>query len=758
MSSYNLADDERSSRFVEIALDDEGYAARKLIIIPRKIFWIAMSVAGVGILGLFIGIGVLSSEKSGLTSKLSELEAQMQHKQTTQHIHPHTTTITTTTPSHVTASSFGTSTASQPIWSKTLGALQINQNLEFSLRNNNINKVQWSHNVSYPLPQETSDCSSDNTTNICIEWTNNVRLNVTKMIRPLLSGGMECYVVEWDALNDVSQTLSDCFNVSNSYWYGGYEDAHQFWPFEKNRMPLSSYTTHDAFNNGLGSVQDRYFVSSQGIGLLIGTDVPLYFSLNDNEPGQMCFVSKYESSPYFNVNKVLPRLNYTLCQEQDVVTIQKKMTEAFIRSPDGIPNPSLFRYPIWSTWAQYHADINQTTVLDFTNNILDRNFTCSQIEIDDNWTPKYGDFEFDTVKFPNVSGMVQEIKSHGCAVTAWVHPFFNSNGENFQVAKNYSYLLRNTSSDSAPALTSWWDGNSTGILDVSNPSAFSWYLDILNDLKNTTGIDSFKFDAGELSWLPKMYNATELPANPSENYPTRYVEMAVEADRNGRQEVRSAYKTQRYPVFVRQIDKKSTWDHNNGLLSVIPGVFTFSILGYPFVLPDMIGGNAYDGRFPSSELFVRWIQLNTFLPAMQFSIVPWDPRFNDSAIDVVKIARKYVELHTNISDVLLHFANETLTTVNPIIRPLWWIDPTNDTALTCEDEFLVGDYFLVAPVVQEGQRSRDIYIPSGQWIDMLRGNETIYTGPTVLTNYSVNIDELAYFKNAALNDTIFRQI
>lgn len=38
----------------------------------------------------------------------------------------------------------------------------------------------------------------------------------------------------------------------------------------------------------------------------------------------------------------------------------------------------------------------------------------------------------------------------------------------------------------------------------------------------------------------------------------------------------------------------------------------------------MIGGNAYFGQRPDRELMVRWTQLNALMPAMQFSIAPWD--------------------------------------------------------------------------------------------------------------------------------------
>ena len=47
---------------------------------------------------------------------------------------------------------------------------------------------------------------------------------------------------------------------------------------------------------------------------------------------------------------------------------------------------------------------------------------------------------------------------------------------------------------------------------------------------------------------------------------------------------------------------------NNVHLSAVPG--------YSFVLPDMIGGNGYKGD-PSRELYIRWLQVNVFMPSMQ---------------------------------------------------------------------------------------------------------------------------------------------
>jgi alpha-glucosidase (family GH31 glycosyl hydrolase) len=75
------------------------------------------------------------------------------------------------------------------------------------------------------------------------------------------------------------------------------------------------------------------------------------------------------------------------------------------------------------------------------------------------------------------------------------------------------------------------------------------------------------------------------------------------------------------------LDKDSSWDYTNGLKSMIPSLLLFSVLGYPFALPDMIGGNAY-GTWPSKELYLRWLGANIFMPSVQFSIVPWDDHYD----------------------------------------------------------------------------------------------------------------------------------
>ena len=93
---------------------------------------------------------------------------------------------------------------------------------------------------------------------------------------------------------------------------------------------------------------------------------------------------------------------------------------------------------------------------------------------------------------------------------------------------------------------------------------------------------------------------------------------------------------------------------------------TFSILGYPFVFPDMIGGNAQK-KTPSRDLYVRWTQLCVFLPGMQFSLPPWN--YDD---EVLSIIRNALNLRKEMSRYLINLALNVEKYGEPIIRPMWW--------------------------------------------------------------------------------------
>jgi alpha-glucosidase len=116
-----------------------------------------------------------------------------------------------------------------------------------------------------------------------------------------------------------------------------------------------------------------------------------------------------------------------LCASSDARSMQDYAAAHLWRRPAGAPDTRMLTQPVWSTWAQYKADINASVVLDFGREIVARGFTASQLEIDDNWETCYGEAAFDPDRFPDPARLVEDLKALGFRVTLWVHPFINMN-------------------------------------------------------------------------------------------------------------------------------------------------------------------------------------------------------------------------------------------------------------------------------------------------------------------------------------------
>lgn len=515
-----------------------------------------------------------------------------------------------------------------------------------------------------------------------------------------------------------------CFELKDAHWFGAAELQIQRWPLNHVILPTQPFVTHDIVptNSSFGNVIERYWVNSDGVAILIDEITPLFSSFNENGDGKVCFEAKFEH-PFMNIHSRRPELRMLVCKSDNIKLVNQFVNRNVLSKSVTLPDSRMFRSPIWSTWARYKVDINQEKVLQYADEINQHGFSNSQIEIDDMFSTFYGEFDFNPNKFPDPKEMVDKLKDKGFRVTVWVTPFANLDSPAFKTGTDSSYWLRDGRKQ-VPALLKWWQGIGA-ILDVSNAEAISWFVRRLEDMRRSYGIDSFKFDAGEVSYLPFSYG----PLIDWEN-PCSYTKLYVEAvSRLGDMiEVRCGYKSQQHAVFVRMGDKESRWGYDNGLRTIIPTALTFGILGYPFILPDMIGGNGYtygedddieltETVLPDRELYIRWLQVSAYLPAMQFSFVPW--QYDDEVVD---IARDFVRIHEEIvTPLVLEAAKEVSITGTPIIRPLWWLEPTETSALVSDSQFLVGDSLLVAPVLEPGARSRDIYLPTGNWEDLTNG-------------------------------------
>ena len=75
----------------------------------------------------------------------------------------------------------------------------------------------------------------------------------------------------------------------------------------------------------------------------------------------------------------------------------------------------------------------------------------------------------------------------------------------------------------------------------------------------------------------------------------------------------------------------------------------------------------------------------------------------------------------------------------PVMRTLFYMYPQDKKCWDIEDEYLYGPDILVAPILEAGQKTREVYLPAGEnWIEYATG-KTYEGGQTVEAVAEVDI-------------------
>jgi alpha-glucosidase (family GH31 glycosyl hydrolase) len=199
---------------------------------------------------------------------------------------------------------------------------------------------------------------------------------------------------------------------------------------------------------------------------------------------------------------------------------------------------------------------------------------------------------------------------------------------------------------------------------------------------------------------------------------------------------------QRYGSFLWSGDVFSTWET---LKTQVPIAINTALTGIPYWGTD-IGGFVPTPEF-TAELYLRWFQFGAFCTLFRGHgrawklRLPWgwntgdpgpteinnykgaalpDPgQLHDARVEI--ICRKYLELRYRLLPYLYSSVRECATRGMPIMRALWIHFPEDPKAVACGDEYLWGGNLLVAPVVEKGATTREVYLPQGAWYDFWTG-------------------------------------
>jgi alpha-D-xyloside xylohydrolase len=402
------------------------------------------------------------------------------------------------------------------------------------------------------------------------------------------------------------------------------------------------------------------------------------------------------------------------------------------------------RVPMLPKWAAgfWQCKLRYSTqdeLLEVAREYKSRKLPLSVIVIDSGHSIRMGDWKFDEKYWPDPKAMVDELESMGVKVMVSIWPTVNVNSPNYDVLEKRGLLIQ--AERGVPAI-----GYSTVSLgdgrvyfhhyDPTNPEARQFIWEQVRENYYHFGIKVWWLDALEPEIVPIDHdNLHYFLGNGLEigcMVPMLHEKAFFDGMRSENEEdiitlCRSAWVgSQRYGAAVWSGDIPSTFE---ALRAQIPAGLNIGLSGIPWWTTD-IGG--FYGGDPSSpyfrELIIRWFQYGVFCPLFRlhgFRIPEiWIPdshimmtgapneiwSFGDEAYNII---RDLLFLRERLRPYIMEQMEVAHRNGTPPMRPLFYDFPEDGICARIEDQFLFGPDILVAPVLHEGARSRDVYLPAG---------------------------------------------
>jgi alpha-glucosidase (family GH31 glycosyl hydrolase) len=468
--------------------------------------------------------------------------------------------------------------------------------------------------------------------------------------------------------------------LNNEYWWGGSVVDGSLMPY------AGAHFSHNQYGDIKGNQGQPLFISNRG--RYIWSEYPLNIEITTD--------SVKISTNFGQIH-----------QGQSGKTLRDAylyVSKNYFPSAGQIPDPLLFTNPQYNTWIEFQCNQNEKDILAYARAILDNGFPAGVFMIDGGWQINHGDLEFTPERFQNPESMVDKLHDMGFKVMLWICPFINADSKVYQDLESKQLLVFRDAAKTLPAIVRWWGGESA-VVDLTNPEGEAWYINQMVNLQKKYGVDGFKLDAGDPEFYLGVYSYKNVLPN---DHTEKHTAIGLNFPLN---EYRASWKMAGQPLAQRLRDKEHTWKH---LQALIPDILAQGLIGYAFTCPDMIGGGEADSFTDSlildEELVVRSAQCHALMPMMQFSVAPWRI-LNRKNLD---ICREMARLHQEFGEEILEIARESAKTGEPIVRHMEYMYPHKGYEKII-DQFMLGDYILVAPVVEKGKTSRKVEFPEGLW-------------------------------------------
>lgn len=440
-----------------------------------------------------------------------------------------------------------------------------------------------------------------------------------------------------------------------------------------------------------------------------------------------------------------------------------KIEETYAKATGTVPMMPEYGLGFWQCKLRYQT---QEELLEIAREYKRRNLPLDVIVVDFFHWPKQGDWKFDADYWPNPDEMIRELEAMNVKLMVSIWPTVDRESENYEEMLEKGYLIR-TERGFRTGLN--FEG-ATIHYDATNPNARKFLWEKVKTNYYDKGIKIFWLDEAEPEYSAydfdnyRYFRGTDLEIGniyPVEYARTFYEGMQAEGQKNIVNLLRCAWAgSQRYGALVWSGDIASSFESMRNQLAA---GLNMGLAGIPWWTTDIggfHGGDPNDSAF--RELFVRWFQWGTFCPVMRLhgDREPRQPQYGTTGgahccsgaanevwsygEDVYKICVKYMNIREKMRGYTRKLMEEAHIKGTPIMRTLFYEFPEDKECWEIEDEYMYGEKYLIAPILEAGVNERRIYLPVGvQWKECNCG--CIYYGGQYIT-LTVSLDSMPVFE------------
>lgn len=338
-----------------------------------------------------------------------------------------------------------------------------------------------------------------------------------------------------------------------------------------------------------------------------------------------------------------------------------------------------------------------------------------------------GNLAFLKDSFPTPDKMIADFKAKGIKTILVTEPFILTTSNRWKEAVDNKIL--GTDSIGNPFEFDFYFGH-TGLVDIFKTEAKEWFWNIYKGFTQR-GIGGWWGDLGEPEVHPSKLQHVVGSADMVHNvYGHTWTKMVYEGYQKDFPDQRpfilmrsGAPGSQHYGIIPWTGDVSRSW---GGLKPQPELALGMGLQGVAFTHSDLGGFAGGEAFIP--ELYTRWLQYGVFQPIYrphaQEEIAP-EPVFHEG--EVLELAKKSIELRYKLLPYNYTAAFQNNQTGMPLMRPLFFEEPNNQSLYEVSDTYLWGDNMLISPVLEEGQKEKQVYFPAtSKWFDFY--TDTEYSG------------------------------